>query len=195
MTNFGYLKIYYGESEESIKQQRESLLKSGVELSHIYEDSALKTPQDSDSSFNNLLKLMHQDDLFIVNSWDRLGNFLSGILKSLEALLRNNISWKTLEENINSKDNVPEFWVEVFKALIVCERNSFQRTSKEGIRLKGRKPKPKSISDPMLKEIQSRLKDGEPLATIAKSIEVSRPTIYRALERLASEPTEKETSL
>jgi DNA invertase Pin-like site-specific DNA recombinase len=188
----GYIKIYSGETDDFIEQQREALLKAGAD--RIIIDSAVQQGladiyQEQESSFIKTINSMSKEDSLIIYSLDRLGLFLSDIFSSIEKLTNKNINWQSLTEEINSKDKNygSAFWYRLFKLLIQYEKSARSKSTviglnsakKRGIKL----GKPTIITEDIVEQIRKRIARGESHVSIISSLEMNKMTFYRALKK------------
>ena len=184
---YGYIKVYNDETDDFIEHQKQNLLKAGATC--IIMDSATngnlsETSQIHESHFIKTINSMKNEDILIIPSLDRLGQFLSEIFSSIEILTHKNIHWCSLAEHIDSKLSSPHFWYDLFKLLVEYERKSQRRRVVTGLNHSSKKGgRPTKITDDIVEQINKKIAKGESHISIIESLKINKMTFYRTLKK------------
>ena len=156
----------------------------GFELDEMFEDkvsgSSTKRPQ-----LQECLKYLRKGDKLIVHSIDRLARNLKDLLALIEQLSDKGVQTQFLKEGLifNGDDNaVSKLMLQIIGAVAEFERSLIRERQAEGIakaKSEGKYFKP-SI-EVNIPEVKRRRGEGESLSAIAKSLGISRQTLYNRL--------------
>ena len=94
---------------------------------------------------------------------------------------------KVLEPELDTSRSADTLMVNILSSLAECERDLIREYTRDGVayarsqgRVAGRKPK---LSIEQAKAARNRVDSGWSVSSVARSFDVSRPMLYRALER------------
>lgn len=181
------MRISTDNDRQSTDLQKDALLHSGVDARHIFTDHASGIKDDR-KSLQEALNYMKPGDCLVVWKLDRLGRSLPHLLEIIQKLKARNISFKSLTENIDTTTPQGELFFHIFGALaqyersLICERimaglESAKKRGKKGGR-------PKKIDDEKLQAILNSLKSGQSKASICRTYQIPRTTLYDYLNRI-----------
>ena len=127
---------------------------------------------------------MRPGDTIVVTHLDRLGRNLHETVTTIADLARREITIQVLEPTLDTSKPADKVVVNVIVSLAEWERELLVERIREGVahaRAQGRVAGPK----PKLTDEQARqlIEGGESISSVARSFNVSRQTLYRALER------------
>lgn len=127
---------------------------------------------------------MRPGDTIVVTHLDRLGRNLHETVTTIADLARREINIQVLEPTLDTSKPADKVVVNVIVSLAEWERELLVERIREGVahaRAQGRVAGPK----PKLTDEQARqlIEGGESISSVARSFNVSRQTLYRALER------------
>lgn len=127
---------------------------------------------------------MRPGDTIVVTHLDRLGRNLHETVTTIADLARREINIQVLEPTLDTSKPADKVVVNVIVSLAEWERELLVERIREGVahaRAQGRVAGPK----PKLTDEQARqlIEGGESISSVAWSFNVSRQTLYRALER------------
>ncbi len=134
---------------------------------------------------------MRPDDTLVVTRLDRLGRSLADTVNTITDLAERSINVKVLEPALDTSKPTDKVVINVMASLAEWERDLLVQRTREGVahaRAQGRVagPKPKLTNEQA--EVAKELIDGgKSVSAVARTFNVSRPTIYRAIERLNTE--------
>lgn len=181
MALIGYQRVSsYGQSED--RQL------SDVQVDEMFTDKAsgkdVNRPQ-----LKAAIRYARKGDTFIVHSMDRLARNIVDLRTTVTELNDKGVTVQFVKENLTfTGEDSPmnNLLLNMLGAVAEFERSLIKERQKEGIEIakakgkyKGRKP---SLSPEQVKEVQTLKQSGVSIAEIARRYEVSRPSIYRALQ-------------
>ena len=132
------------------------------------------------------LKTLAQGDTLIVWKLDRLGRSLRDLIGLLDDLKARGVAFRSLTEAIDTATPTGRAMWQMVGILAELERSLIQERTKagraaavaRGVRM-GRKPK---LSPQQVAHARKLIGQGEHHDTVAQSLNVSRRTLYRALQ-------------
>ena len=157
----GYARVSTKGQSESLETQRGALEAAGC--ARVFEDT-ISGAKSARPGLKAALDYMRDDDVLVVTRLDRLG--------------RTALDTRTKEGRL---------MVTIMSGLAEFERDLLIERTKEGVahaRAEGRVagPKPK-LSAEQVRLAGKAVESGESVAAVARSLGVSRQTVYRALDR------------
>lgn len=182
----GYARVSTARQGESLKTQRQALLDSGCDPEHIYADSISGTKW-SRPELDKALKLMRKDDTLVVTRLDRLGRNVRETILTIADLGDRGMNVRVLEPSLDTAQPTQKVVITIMSALAEWDRDLLIARTREGVahaRAEGRVagPKPK-LSPEQLHMARKAVASGESVASVARSLGVSRQTVYRTLEK------------
>ncbi|MRS03841.1 recombinase family protein [bacterium] len=177
----GYVRV------SSVAQNTERQLE-GVELDRTFIDK-LSGKDTNRPQLQELLTYARRGDTVYVHSLDRLGRNLDDLRNLVNQMTAKGITVTFCKENLtfadDKKNPLQELMFNIMAAFAQFERELVRERQKEGVQIakangayKGRK---QEMTPDRVEEIRSRVAAGEPKAKIAKSLGISRDTLYRYL--------------
>lgn len=186
----GYTRVSTSRQGQSLDTQREALIDAGCDPKHIYTDTISGTKWQR-PGLDDALAYMRPDDTLVVTRLDRLGRNLAETVNTIAELAERDINVKVLEPALDTSRPADKVVINVMASLAEWERDLLIQRTREGVahaRVHGRVagPKPKLTSEQA--EVAKELIDsGKSISAVARTFNVSRPTIYRAIERLEAD--------
>lgn len=180
----GYARISTSRQGQSLEAQREALIDAGCDPNHLYSDTISGTRWQR-PGLDAALNYMHPNDTLVVTRLDRLGRNLVETVTTISDLSERSINVKVLEPALDTSRPADKVVVNVMASLAEWERDLLIQRTREGVayaRSQGRVagPKPK-LSFEQKKQAAQLVEGGESIASVARSFNVSRQTIYRAV--------------
>jgi len=177
----GYVRV------SSVAQNTERQLE-GVELDRTFVDK-LSGKDANRPQLQELLMYARRGDTVYVHSLDRLGRNLDDLRHLVNQMTAKGIIVVFCKENLtfadDKKNPLQELMFNIMAAFAQFERELIRERQKEGVQIakangayKGRK---QEMTSDRVEEIRRRVAAGEPKAKIAKSLGISRDTLYRYL--------------
>ena len=182
----GYVRV-------STADQNTARQLDGVKLDKLFEDKLSGKNADR-PALQACLSYVREGDTLNVHSLDRLARNLDDLRKLVKDLAARGVIVRFHKASLTfSGDASPmsELMLNLLGAVAQFERALILERQKEGIAIaktkgvyKGRAP---SLSPEQVATAKERLEAGEKVAPVARSLGVSRPTLYRHL-KLVDEP-------
>lgn len=181
MSIIGYKRV------SSVGQNDERQL-DGIDVDELFTDKA--SGKDTNRpELHNALRFARKGDVFVVHSMDRLARNIVDLRNTVQELNSKGVTVRFVKENLEftGEDSpMSNLLLNMLGAVAEFERSMIKERQREGIAIAkakgvytGRKP---SLSAEQVDEARKRKAAGESISAIAKTLGVSRPTIYRALD-------------
>lgn len=189
MTKFGYTRVSTIEQSHnfSLENQRESLIKSGVDKDNIFEEVASAKDLEREQ-LKKLLTIVKTGDEIVVHKLDRLARNTLQCLKLIDDLEKRGVSVSLPDMLLSG--NAPAALINrgLYSIMAELELNQRAERQKEGIarakllkRYKGRKTK---IDNKTRVKVLEYQKKGISKKEMAKLLSMSRTTIYKVIGQL-----------
>ena len=183
----GYARVSTSKQGQSLDTQRDALIDAGCDPQHIYSDTISGTKWQR-PGLDDALAYMRPDDTLVVTRLDRLGRSLADTVNTIADLAERDINVKVLEPALDTSKPTDKVVINVMASLAEWERDLLVQRTREGVahvRAQGRVAGPKRKLDKEQAQIAKELVDGgKSVSAVARTFNVSRPTIYRALKRI-----------
>src|SRR5215212_9251126 len=182
--NIGYARVSTG--EQLLDLQLDALHKA--ECTKVFTETAGGALVERDS-LQEALVYVRPGDTVVVWRLDRLGRSLKHLIETVTTLRERGIGFRSLTEQIDTTTPGGKLVFHVFGALAEFERDLIRERTNAGLaaaRARGRKGgRPKALLDPKKIALAQALYDDErhDVATICRTLGISRATLYRYLER------------
>jgi len=135
-----------------------------------------------------MLEYVREGDTIVVSSMDRLARNVDDLRRLVAEQTRRGVGVRFLKEHLCfTGDDSPmaNMLLSVLGAVAQFERDLIRERQREGIAIAKRKGKyrgrKKSLSNEQVEDARERIAAGETKSTVAKSLGVSRDTLYRSL--------------
>lgn len=165
--------------------QEADLLAAGVAESHIYADK--KSGKSTNRpALQECLKALREGDTLVITRLSRLARSLGDLLAILEGLQAKGVDLKVIHQpEVNFTSSTGKFLLQILGAVDEFQRNILVENTHEGLaaaraqgRTGGRKPELDTRKVRIAKQMRS---EGANIAEIARTLKVSRATVYRHL--------------
>ena len=180
----GYVRV------SSFDQNPERQLEQ-VAVDRVFTDTA-SGKDTRRPELERLLGFVREGDTVVVHSMDRLARNLDDLRRLVQELTRRGVRMEFVKEGLTftGEDSpMANLLLSVMGAFAEFERALIRERQREGIALakqrgayKGRK---RALSPERVTELRQRLADGETKAALARSLGISRETLYQALRKEA----------
>jgi DNA invertase Pin-like site-specific DNA recombinase len=181
----GYARV--STNGQELKLQTDALLKAGVQKRLIFQDK-ISGSKAARPGLDACLQQLKEGDTLVVWRLDRLGRSVRHLIDVVEDLGQRKIGFKSLQDGaIDTTTASGKLIFHIFTALAEFERGLVQERTRAGLqaarargRLGGRKPL--SADDPRIQTAKTLHADKKmPVMDICRTLQVSRPTLYRWL--------------
>jgi DNA invertase Pin-like site-specific DNA recombinase len=181
--DIGYARVSTG--EQTLDLQLDALKAAGC--GKVYQETASGAKAER-PVLEEVIGYLHPGDTLVVWRLDRLGRSLKHLIEVVALLAERGIGFKSLTEQIDTTTPGGKLVFHVFGALAEFERDLIRERTHAGLaaaRARGRLGgRPKKLRDPKQLQLARTLyADGTTdVATICRTLGVSRATLYRALK-------------
>jgi DNA invertase Pin-like site-specific DNA recombinase len=182
----GYMRVSKADGSQVTDLQRDALLAAGVDLRHIYEDSA-SGRRDDRPGLAACLKALREGDSLLVWKLDRLGRDLRHLVNTVHDLTTRGIGFRVLTGHGASIDTTSpsgKLVFGIFAALAEFERELIVERTKAGLaaaRARGRSGgRPYKMTADKLELAMGAM--GRPktrVRELCKVLGITRQTLYR----------------
>lgn len=176
----GYIRV-------STIEQNTSRQLEGIKVDKSFEDK-VSAKDTNRPALQALLEFVREEDVVLIHSMDRLARNLDDLREIVRQLTRKGVKVQFVKENLTfSGDDsaMSQLLLSVIGAFAEFERTLLKERQREGIELAKKRGayrgRQKSLSAEQLMSLQDALKAGVAKARVARSLGVSRETIYRYL--------------
>lgn len=183
---FGYARV--STVSQTLDQQRDALHAAGVEPGHLYVDQMSGARTDR-PGLEELLRTAREGDEIVVVALDRLGRSMSHVIEVVSTLAERGIVLKSLRENVDFATPTGRMVAGIFASLAEYERELIREraaAARAAAAARGRHiGRPRALTTDQV-QLAKRMHDsGENITTISRTLDVSRATVYRALDPAA----------
>jgi len=177
----GYARV--STADQFLRMQEDALRNADCE--EIYTDIASGT-QSQRPGLDKALSYLREGDTLMVWKLDRLGRSIQHLIQTVNALQEKKISFKSLQENIDTATSGGKLIFHIFSALAEFERDLIQERTQAG--LKAARARGKMGGRPPLLDtrrinrmIEMYDEQKNTVAEICKIYNISRPSFYNYL--------------
>lgn len=185
----GYARVSTRDQEGSLEGQEAALTAAGC--AKVFVDRLSGARADRPGLKDALGYLRDGEDTVVVARLDRLGRSLPDALRIVQALADRGIGLQALDVQLDTSTASGRLMLNMLLMLAEWERDLLRERTREGVaraRAAGRRPGPKPKLDAeKIAAVHAAVADGQPVAAVARSFGVSRPTIYKALQATGSQ--------
>jgi DNA invertase Pin-like site-specific DNA recombinase len=174
----GYARV--STSEQNLQLQQEALTKSGCEK--IFEDKVSGTRVNR-PGLTKALEMLRAGDTLVVWKLDRLGRSVKQLVDLVNGLHAQGIEFHSLTDAIDTGTPSGRFFFHVMASLAEMERELTVERTRAGLeaaRQQGRKGgRKRKMTANKIESAKKLLASGTPPRDVARSLDVSIPTLYR----------------
>ena len=186
----GYARI--STKEQHLRMQEDALKSAGC--TEIYTDIASGSKSER-PGLNKLLLRIREGDTLVVWKLDRLGRSVQHLIETVAALSKQQVSFKSLQENIDTNTSGGKLIFHIFGALAEFERDLIRERTEAGLksaRSRGHMGgRPALLDNRQIKRmIEMYDSKKNTVGEICKIYEISRPSFYNYLKRQKHENTD-----
>ncbi len=186
MTLIGYARC--STDKQDLAAQKAALVELGVSPDRIYTDHGLTGTNRSRPGLDQALAAVRTGDTLVVPKLDRLARSVPDARFIADALVARGIRLALGASVYDPADPMGKMFFNILATFAEFESDLIRLRTREGMaiarsrgKLRGRQPK---LSDKQQKELRRMHDTGEySISDLAELFTVSRPTVYRTLER------------
>jgi DNA invertase Pin-like site-specific DNA recombinase len=184
---FGYGRV--STLDQNLDGQEDALLKAGATKVFVEKITGTKA---SRPELDLLRQMLRQGDTVYITRIDRLGRSVRDLLEIVSDFESKGVNLKVLEQNIDTTTSEGRLFFHMVAAFAEFEHSIMVSRTKDGLaaarargRVGGRKAK---LSEAQVTKLRNLYNQRNlTVVEIAQMFQVSRPTVYRALEKLQLE--------
>ena len=179
--SIGYGRI--STADQNSSSEEDALRAAGVE--QIFIDTFTGT-KSSRPELNRMKEQLRNSDTIVITRLDRLGRSTKDLLNLVSELDEVGVDLQVIEQNVNTSTPDGKIFFTMVAAFAEFEREIMRSRTLDGLaaaRARGRNGERKpALNKQKFDLARSMYADGNSVSNIAEILNVSRPTIYRALE-------------
>lgn len=188
----GYIRV--STADQNPDRQHEALAAAGVRK--IFEDHASGKSTER-PAFQEMMTFLREGDRLTVLSLDRLARNLSDLIKIVEDLGSRGVTIDFISENLHfsggeAADPVAKLMLQLVGAFAEFERTMIKTRQREGIELAKVRGvyhgKRQIVTQEQLVLAEKQIAAGVPVSVVARSLGLSRSTLYRYNIRKTKRP-------
>jgi DNA invertase Pin-like site-specific DNA recombinase len=184
--NVGYARC--STAAQDLTAQRQQLAELGVPAGRVYLDQGLTGTSRARPGLDQALAAVREGDTFTVTKLDRLARSVPDALDILGQLSARGVRFALGSSVYDWQDPFARMFLQILAVIAEFEANLIRQRTREGMaiardrgKLRGKPPK---LTPAQAREVHRMHASGDyAIAQIAELFGVSRPTIYRALQR------------
>lgn len=189
MTNYRYGYVRVSTLEQDPASQLDAMAAAGVDRSRVFTEHA-SGALDSRPELAKVLGLLRPGDTLVVWRLDRLGRSTPHLIQTVTDLGECGIGFRSLTEAIDTTTSAGRLLFGILASLAAFERDVTRERTMAGLaaaRARGNVGgRPPTMTPEKLAIARQMLDAGTPKSVVAKTIGVSRPTLYAHLARGAA---------
>jgi len=186
MTKIGYARC--STDKQDLTAQRQALYALGVSEDHIYTDHGLTGTNRTRPGLDQALAAVREGDVLIVSKLDRLARSVPDARAIAEQLEKKGVKLALGASVYDPTDPMGRMFFNILATFAEFESDLIRMRTREGMaiarakgKLRGKQPK---LSEKQQKELMRMHASGDySISDLAELFSVSRPTIYRTLQR------------
>ena len=188
-TLIGYARC--STDKQDLSAQRQALLELGVVEDRIYTDHGLTGTNRARPGLDQALAAVRDGDTLVVPKLDRLARSVPDARAIADQLEKKGVKLALGASVYDPSDPMGKMFFNILATFAEFEADLIRMRTKEGMafarakgKLKGKKPK---LSDRRQTELRRMYDTGDySVSDLAELFDVSRPTVYRVLQRTPS---------
>ena len=191
LANIGYARC--STLAQDLTSQRHALAALGVPDDRVYLDKGLTGTNRSRPGLDQALAAVREGDTFTVTKLDRLARSVPDALAILSQLSARGVRFALGGSVHDWNDPFGRMFLQILAVIAEFEANLIRQRTREGMaiarqngKLRGKQPTLKPAQDREIRRMHDSCRYN--IADIAALFNVSRPTVYRSLERTATLP-------
>ncbi len=185
MALIGYARV--STQDQSLDAQVEDLKTAGC--AKIFHGKQSGKSDDNDKRLHEMLSYVREGDTVVLTKLDRMGRSLNRILQTVQQLQDNGVAVKTLDGQVDTTSSSPmqKAMTQLLGVFAELEHSIIVDRLQAGRERTGRKGgRAKALTDVQMDKVKKLYLGGKSKSQLAKDFGVSRATIMRTVESLAS---------
>lgn len=182
----GYMRVSSDNDRQSPALQHDALVAAGVDLRHLFGDTA-SGARDDRPGLKACLDFLKAGDTLVVWKLDRLGRSLPHLLDIVTGLRDGGVAFRSLTEGMDTNTPHGELLFQIFGALAQYERALTRERVQAGLaaaKRRGRRGgRPLAITPEKLEAVVAALDAGASKAAVCRTFGIARSTLIDTLAR------------
>jgi DNA invertase Pin-like site-specific DNA recombinase len=181
----GYARV--STTDQDLTIQREALTKAGCDI--IRDDKASGTKRDGRDGLHTVLEFLREGDTLVVLRLDRLGRSMRDLSNRAHEIENRGAALRVIEQNVDTSTSSGKAFFGMLAVFAQFENDVRRERQMEGIAkakaagiYRGR---PESIDGDRVRELKG---EGLNPSQIARKLGISRPSVYKHLDRNEAAP-------
>ena len=175
-------------AKQDVTAQREALVALGVDERHIYVDEGLTGTNRKRPGLEKALATVRAGDELVVTKLDRLARSIRDAKDIADELAEQEVTLRLGSSAYDPTDPMGKMMFNMLATFAEFEADLIRMRTREGMqvakakgKLRGKKPKLSTVQEKHLVELHR--KGEHTTAELAELFDISRSTVYRAVER------------
>lgn len=181
----GYARV--STADQNLDLQVDALERAGC--ARVWTDKA-SGATTARPQLDALLATLLPGDTLVTWRLDRLGRSMGHLVSTIDNLAERGVGFVSLTEGIDTTTAAGRLTLGIFASLAQFERELIRERTMAGLaaaRERGSKPgRPTVVTPEKVQAARALLDQGATVTDAARAVGLSRPTLYRALERAAA---------
>lgn len=177
----GYARTSTIDQTYGLENQREQLIKHGVDPDHVYHEQ-LSSVDAKRAELKRAIDYMRKGDTLVVTKLDRLARSVADIVKIHEQLEAKGVALQILDLNIDTATPTGMLQLNLFASIAQFERELMLERQRVGInkaKVDGKYKGRKALPDTKKNQIKQLIEQGVKKVEIAKQVGVGIATVHR----------------
>ena len=181
----GYARVSTTQQDEQL--QIDALVAAGVARRDIYTDHGVSGSKTSRPQLDAMLTHLEPGDVLTVYKLDRIGRSSGHVITLLSDLVARGVHVHSVGDGLDTSTTTGRAMLGMLAIFAEMERSFISERTSAGLatakasgRIGGR---PRSLDSKAAKIAQAEYDKGESVKSIAKTLKVSAPTVYRYLAK------------
>ena len=186
MRIIGYSRV--SKINQNLDLQRQAIMnyaeKKGIENVVLYEEKV--SSRKNRPELEQAKKAMTEGDIFVCYKIDRVARSVRELASFVEELESQNIKFVSTSDDIDLSTSGGKLMFHMLASVAEFERNLIRERTMGGLdaaRKQGRVGGRPAVDEEKKKAIYRLFKAGEPVTSIAKTFNISRPTVYSIVKK------------
>jgi len=180
----GYCRV--STKDQNVDLQKDALKAAGCEV--IFDDVGISGVKATRPGLDKALACVRSGDVLVIWKLDRLGRSLRNLIELVSDLKEREVQFRSLTEGFDTTTPAGRVLFHIIGALAEMERDLIRERTSAGLtaaRARGRHGgRKKNLTNGALRAAKAMMADRDTSpAEIAKTLNVSRATLYRSLAR------------
>ncbi len=187
-TTVGYARC--STASQDLTAQREQLAALGVPSDRVYLDKGLTGTGRTRPGLDQALAAVRDGDTLTVTKLDRLARSVHDALDILSQLSARGVRFARGNSVYDWNDPFARMFLQILAVIAEFEANLIRQRTREGMAIAKSRGKQPKLTPAQAREVRRMHASGDyPITEIAEMFNVSRPTIYRTLQRTTASAT------